>query len=101
MHVVMKFNGGLLNGSHEFEDNDDVASRIDQTQDPNLRVAMMLYHQTHKGQVTKVAQAMFGPAIGEELADLQSAANKYQVVKRTEDPTAKTVEIIAQYDPSD
>jgi hypothetical protein len=44
---------------------------------------------------------MFGPAIGEELADLQSAANKYQVVKRTEDPTAKTVEIIAQYDPSD
>ncbi len=101
MHVVMKFNGGLLNGSHEFEENDDVASRIDQTQDPNLRVAMMLYHRTHKGQVAKASQIMFEPEIGEDLADLKSAGQLYQIIRRTEDPTKDTVEIVAQYDPPD
>ena len=101
MHVVMTLNGGPSGGSHDFEDNDDVMSGINQTQDRNLRVAMMLYHRTHKGQVAKASQIMFEPEIGEELADLKSAGQLYQIIRRTEDPTKGTVEIVAQYDPPD
>ena len=101
MHVVMTLNGGPSGGSHDFEDNDDIMSRINQTQDRNLRVAMMLYHRTHKGQVAKASQVMFEPAIGEELSDLKSAGQLYQIIRRTEDPIKDTVEIVAQYDPPD
>ena len=104
MHVVMRFRGGPLDGSHEFEDNDDIMSRINQTQDPNLVMAMILYHNTHKGQVGKrsigVSPAFFELAIAEELLDdMTSAGHKYQIIIREEDAANNAVEIVARYVP--
>ena len=61
---------------------------------------MMLYHQTQKGQLPKVSQAMFQPVIGKELAELKSAGRQYQITSRKENGVNNTVEIVAQYDPS-
>ena len=101
MHVVMTLNGGPSHGSHEFQDNDDIMKRIKPIKDRNVRVAMVLYHQTHKGKVPKALQSTFQPVIGEELAELDSAARKYQIISRKENRDDKTLEIVAQYDPSD
>lgn len=102
MHVVMTLLGGPSNGSHEFGDNDDIMKRIKQTKDRNLRVAMVLYYQTHKGQIPKASQSTFQLVIGEQLADdLKSEGRQYQIISRKENRVDNRLEIVAQYDPSD
>ncbi len=93
-----------MNGVREFLDFNDVMSKIDQTDDSHLAVAMIIYHLTQKGQVGKSSHGIT-PAMLERLTsqgipdDLKSAGQQYLNVKRTEDPIRKTVEIVARYDP--
>ena len=93
--------GGPSNGSHEFGDNDDIMKRIKPIKDRDLRVAMVLYHVTRKGQIPEASQSTFQPVVGEELADLNSAARKYQIISRKENTVDNRLEIVVQYDPSD
>ncbi len=101
MHVVMQLNGGPSHGFHDFQDGGDIKKRIKPIKDRDLRVAMVLYHVTRKGQIPKASTSTFQPVDGEELADLNSAARKYQIISRKENKDDKTLEIVAQYDPSD
>ena len=101
MHVVMQLNGGPSHGSHDFQDSDDIMKQFKRITNRNLRVAIVLYQQTHKGQIPKASQTMFQPVIGEQLADLRSAGRQYQIISRKENSVDKTVEIVAQYDPAD
>ena len=101
MHVVMQLNGGPSHGFHNFQDNDDIIKRIKHIKDRNIRVAMVLYHHTHKGQIPNASQPKFQPVIGERLADLKFAGRQYQIISRKENRDDKTVEIVAQYDPPD
>ena len=104
MRVVMTFHGGRLDGSHIFEDNDDIMIRLNQTQDPHLAVAMVVDDSTDNGRVGRASKG-FTPALFDLLKrggipdDLKSSAQSYRIIKRTEDPIENTIEIVAEYLP--
>ncbi len=54
MHVTMRYYGGPMEGPHQFEE-DDIVSRISQTHDNDLFVAMVAYYLTG-GKIGRVTQ---------------------------------------------
>ena len=103
MHVTMRYYGGPMDGSYQFEDNGDIVSCISHTQDTDLFVAMVVYYLTG-GNVGRVTQRV-PPAFLEELNResipyvMKSSGQKYEIAARQEDEAKNTVKIILMLTP--
>lgn len=100
MHVMMTFRGGPLDGNHEFTDNGRV--RIGGNIDAKIVIARMIYDLTDKGQVGSMSQG-FTPEVFKLLKRAEISedltGHKYLITKRTEDPIANAVSIVAEHIP--
>lgn len=85
-----------MEGSHQFKDNGDIVSRISQTHDNDVFVAMVAYYLTG-GKVGRVTQRV-PPAFLEGLnresirSVMKSSGQQYQIIARQE--VENTVKIV-------